>query len=164
VPVHQTGVGFKYVAPKMIETDAMIGGEESGGYAFRGNVPERDGILAGLYILDMMVKLKRKPSELIEYLFSKVGGHYYDRIDRRFSGDRQNREQRILSANPLTIGGLKVVGLNKMDGFKFDLEDGGWLLIRFSGTEPIMRVYTETTHQDRVQPILQDGLRIAGLE
>ncbi len=58
VPVYETGVGFKYVAPKMLETDAMIGGEESGGYAFRGNVPERDGILAGLYILDMMVKLQ----------------------------------------------------------------------------------------------------------
>ena len=63
VPVYETGVGFKYVAPKMLETDAMIGGEESGGYAFRDNVPERDGILAGLYILDMMVKLKRKPTE-----------------------------------------------------------------------------------------------------
>jgi phosphomannomutase len=164
VPVHQTGVGFKYVAPKMIETDAMIGGEESGGYAFRGNVPERDGILAGLYILDMIVQLKRKPSELIEYLYGKVGGHYYDRIDRRFSGDRQAREQRILDAKPDTIGGLKVTGLNTMDGFKFNLEDGGWLLIRFSGTEPILRVYTETTHEDKVQPILEDGLHIAGLE
>ncbi|MEN4041398.1 MAG: phosphoglucomutase/phosphomannomutase family protein, partial [Anaerolineaceae bacterium] len=163
IPVYQTGVGFKYVAPKMIETDAMIGGEESGGYAFRGNVPERDGILAGLYILDMMVKLQRTPSELIEYLFSKVGRHYYDRIDRRFSGDRQSREQRIIAYNPKTIGGLKVIGLNSLDGFKFELEDGGWLLIRFSGTEPILRVYTETIHQDRVQPILQDGLRIAGL-
>ena len=65
VPVYETGVGFKYVAPKMLETKAMIGGEESGGYAFRGNVPERDGILAGLYMLDMVVKLKKKPSELI---------------------------------------------------------------------------------------------------
>ena len=73
VPVYETGVGFKFVAPKMIETDAMIGGEESGGFAFRGNVPERDGILAGLYLLDMMVKLKKKPSELLELLFSKIG-------------------------------------------------------------------------------------------
>jgi alpha-D-glucose phosphate-specific phosphoglucomutase len=164
VPVHQTGVGFKFVAPKMIETDAMIGGEESGGYAFRGNVPERDGILAGLFILDMMVQLKRKPSELIEYLYSKVGGHYYDRIDSHFTGDRQSREQRIMDANPETIGGLKVEGLKTMDGFKFLLEDGGWLLIRFSGTEPVLRVYTETTHEDKVQSILQDGLRIAGLK
>ena len=90
VPVYETGVGFKYVAPKMLETNAMIGGEESGGYAFRGNVPERDGILAGLYMLDFMVKLNKKPSELLQLLFSKVGAHYYDRIDRSFRGDRKS--------------------------------------------------------------------------
>jgi len=164
VPVYETGVGFKYVAPKMMETDALIGGEESGGYAFRGNVPERDGILAGLLFLDMMVRLNKKPSELLALLFSKVGPHYYDRVDSSFSGDRASREKRILDAKPQTIGGLKVTGLNTLDGYKFSLEDGGWLLIRFSGTEPIMRVYCETTHQDKVQAILKDGLKIAGLE
>ena len=148
----------------MLETNALIGGEESGGYAFRGNVPERDGILAGLYILDMMVRLKRKPSELINLLYSKVGPHYYDRIDITFSGDRHERENQILSANLDTIGGLKVTGLNTLDGYKFLLEDGGWLLIRFSGTEPIIRVYCETTHLDRVHAIIQDGMRIAGLQ
>lgn len=163
VPVYETGVGFKYVAPKMLETNAMIGGEESGGYAFQGNVPERDGILAGLFILDMMVKLQRKPSQLIDLLYSKVGPHYYDRVDRSFTGSRQDREQRILSADPKIIGGLNVVGLDTTDGFKFKLEDGGWMLIRFSGTEPIMRVYCETTNQDRVDAILHDGLKIAGL-
>ncbi len=163
VPVYETGVGFKYVAPKMLETDAMIGGEESGGYAFRGNVPERDGILAGLYMLDMMVRLQKKPSELIDMLFAKIGPHYYDRIDRSFSGDRDKREQRILDAKPEKIGGLQVTGLNTMDGYKFSLEDGGWLLIRFSGTEPIMRVYCETTHKEAVPSILKDGLKIAGL-
>ncbi len=164
VPVHETGVGFKYVAPKMLETRAMIGGEESGGYAFRQHVPERDGILAGLYMLDMMVRLDKKPSELLELLFAKVGAHYYDRIDSAFSGDRKQREQIILGANPSTLGGLRVTSLDTIDGFRFNLEDGGWLLIRFSGTEPILRVYTETTRQDRVQAILQDGLRVAGLK
>ncbi|MEX1143284.1 MAG: phosphoglucomutase/phosphomannomutase family protein [Anaerolineales bacterium] len=164
VPVHETGVGFKYVAPMMLETDAIIGGEESGGYAFRGNVPERDGILAGLFILDLMVKTRKKPTELIEWLFAKVGPHYYDRIDSPFSGDRAAREKMIVEAKPASIGGLKVTGLITTDGFKFDLEDGGWLLIRFSGTEPKIRVYTETTHQDKVQAILQDGLKIAGLK
>jgi phosphomannomutase len=163
IPVHETGVGFKYVAPKMVETNALIGGEESGGYAFQGHVPERDGILAGLYILDMMVKLGRKPSELVELLFEKVGPHYYDRVDVNFSGDRQSREQRILDAKPETIGGIKVTGLQTTDGYKFNLEDGGWLLIRFSGTEPIIRVYTETTKKECVKSILDDGLRIAGL-
>ncbi len=163
VPVYDTGVGFKYVAPKMLETHAMIGGEESGGYAFHGHVPERDGILAGLYFLDMMVRLNKKPSELVNLLFSKVGAHYYDRIDTHFEGDRRSHEQRILTAKPQTLGGLRVTGLDNTDGYKFSLEDGGWLLIRFSGTEPIIRVYTETTQQDRVQAILQDGLRVAGI-
>jgi phosphomannomutase len=165
VPVYQTGVGFKYVAPKMLETDALIGGEESGGYAFRGHVPERDGILAGLYLLDLMVRLGKTPSQLIEYLYSQVGPHYYDRIDQRFQAEeREATRQRILDANPTTIGGLGVTGLNTTDGFKFSLADGGWLLIRFSGTEPIIRVYCETTEEERVQPILEDGLRIAGLK
>jgi alpha-D-glucose phosphate-specific phosphoglucomutase len=165
VPVYETGVGFKYVAPKMLETNALIGGEESGGYAFHDHVPERDGILAGLYILDLMVRLGKKPSQLIEYLYNQVGAHYYDRVDTRFPADqREATRQRILDANPATIGGLGVTGLNTTDGFKFGLEDGGWLLIRFSGTEPIIRVYCETTDQNRVQSILEDGLRIAGLK
>jgi phosphomannomutase len=164
VPVHETGVGFKYVAPKMLETTAMIGGEESGGYAFRNHVPERDGILAGLYILDMMIKTGKKPSQLLDLLFQKVGAHYYDRVDTRFQGDRKAREQMILDAKPETLGGLAVTGLDTTDGYKFLLEDGGWMLIRFSGTEPIIRVYTETTHQDRVSAILDDGLRVTGLK
>lgn len=163
VPVYNTSVGFKYIAPKMLETHAMIGGEESGGYAFENHVPERDGILAGLYILDMMVRLGKKPSQLLELLFDKVGAHYYDRIDTPFDGNRQARKERIENADPEKLGGLKVTGLDTMDGYKFNLEDGGWLLIRFSGTEPILRVYTETTHQDKVQDILKDGLRVAGI-
>ena len=165
VPVHETGVGFKYVAPKMTETNALIGGEESGGYAFRGNVPERDGILAGLYMLDLMVRTGKKPTELLKILFEKVGGEYfYDRIDTAFSGDRATREKMILEANPKTLGGLKVTELVTVDGFQFRLEDGGWMLIRFSGTEPIMRVYCETRHGDKVQAILQDGLKVAGIK
>jgi phosphomannomutase len=164
VPVYETGVGFKYVAPKMLEVDALIGGEESGGYAFRGHVPERDGILAGLYLLDMMVRTGRKPSQLVEELFAKVGPHYYDRIDSPLPPDeRAAREQRVQQADPKTIGGLRVTGRNTLDGYKLSLEDGGWALIRFSGTEPMVRVYCETTQPDRVQPILQDGLRILGL-
>jgi phosphomannomutase len=164
VPVHETGVGFKYVAPKMMETNALIGGEESGGYAFRNNVPERDGILGGLYFLDFMVRTGKKPTELLKMLFEKVGEHFYDRVDTPFSGDRKMREQKILDAKPETIGGLKVTELITVDGFQFKLEDGGWLLIRFSGTEPIMRVYCETTHADKVQAILEDGLKIAGIK
>lgn len=164
VPVHETGVGFKYVAPKMTETNALIGGEESGGYAFRGNVPERDGILAGLYMLDFMVKTGKKPTELLKDLFEKVGGEYfYDRIDSPFTGDRAVREKIILDNNPKTLGGLKVTELITVDGFQYKLEDGGWMLIRFSGTEPILRVYCETRHGDKVKAILEDGLKVAGI-
>jgi phosphomannomutase len=163
VPVYETGVGFKYVAPKMLETKALIGGEESGGYAFRGHVPERDGILAGLYFLDMMVRLNKKPSELLDLLFKKVGAHYYDRIDTPFQGERQEKIEKILASHPETIAGLKVIDFITVDGYQFILEDGGWMLIRFSGTEPIIRVYCETTHQDKVQELLNAGLRIAGI-
>ncbi len=165
VPVVSTGVGFKYIAPKFMELNALLGGEESGGYAFRGNVPERDGILGNLYLLDFMVKTGKKPSELLAYLFSKVGAHYYDRIDTRCTpAERDAVTDRVLSARPQTIGGLQVTGLDTTDGFKFLIGEDGWVLIRLSGTEPIVRVYTETTHQDKVQAILQDGLKIAGLK
>lgn len=164
VPVYETGVGFKYVAPKMLEVDALIGGEESGGFAFRGHVPERDGILAGLYILDMMVRLECKPSELIQILFDKVGPSYYKRIDTPMEpSERPEKAALMDAADPKQIGGFKVTGINRTDGHKFELEDGGWLLVRFSGTEPIVRVYCETTRQDRVDPILNDGLKLLRL-
>ncbi len=162
VPVYETGVGFKYVAPKMTETNAMIGGEESGGYAFRGNVPERDGILANLYFLDLQVRTGKTPTQLIDWLFEKVGPHYYDRVDSLI--DPQQREAikaRLRMVQPATIAGLKVVGKDMTDGYKFVFEDGGWLLIRMSGTEPLMRVYCETRDSSLVAPVLQDGVKIA---
>jgi phosphomannomutase len=165
VPVHQTGVGFKYVAPKMLEVDALIGGEESGGYAFKGHVPERDGILAGLYLLDMIVRLGKKPSELVDLLFETVGAHYYDRIDTPLAPEkREEHRKKIASAKPETIAGMQVTDILTTDGFKFSLEDGGWLLVRFSGTEPIVRVYCETTHADKVEQILEDGLKLVGVK
>ncbi|MDX1415727.1 MAG: phosphoglucomutase/phosphomannomutase family protein [Candidatus Promineifilaceae bacterium] len=164
VPVYETGVGFKYIAPKMVEVGAMIGGEESGGYAFRGHVPERDGILAGLYLLDMVVQTGKKPSALLEWLFEKVGPHYYDRIDSRFDQDKKEEIlSNVAAARPRTIGGLRCTDIVTIDGHQFIMEDGGWLLVRFSGTEPIIRVYCETTHEDRVEAILDDGMKIAGL-
>lgn len=165
VPVYDTGVGFKYIAPKMLEVDAMIGGEESGGFAVRGHMPERDGILCSLFLLDLMVQLNKTPTQLIDHLFGIVGAHYYDRIDTPFPPAR-NAEVRakIAAEKPTEIAGLKVVNINTLDGFRYEMQDGGWMLIRFSGTEPIIRVYTETTHSDKVQDILQDGLRLAGLK
>ncbi len=165
VPVHETGVGFKYVAPRMMETDAMIGGEESGGYAFRGNVPERDGILGNLLFLDFMVRTGKKPSQLLEMLFEKVGPHYYDRVDTQFPTERRDAvRQRVAAARPgAQLGGLTVASIDTTDGFKFNFEGGGWALVRFSGTEPIIRVYCEVLRAEAVRPVLEDGLRLAGL-
>ncbi len=164
VPIYETGVGFKYVAPKFTATNAMIGGEESGGYAFRGNVPERDGIVANLYMLDFMIKTGKRPHELLEELFKIVGPHYYNRIDTRFVGSSKEKIEYIKTHEPKTIAGLKVVKMETIDGYKFRLEDGSWMLIRFSGTEPIIRVYTETVKKELVTPILQDGLKVAGIK
>lgn len=164
VPVYETGVGFKYIAPKMVEVDALIGGEESGGYAFAGHVPERDGILAGLYFLDMMVQTNLKPSQLLQQLFDKVGPHFYERVDSKFDQSRRAEiRYNVANARPQRIGGLEVTDIVTIDGFQFVMEDGGWLLIRFSGTEPIIRVYCETTHENRVDQIIEDGRRLAGL-
>ncbi len=165
VEVYETGVGFKYVAPKMVETDAVMGGEESGGYAFKGHVPERDGILAGLMFLDLMSRTGRKPTELIKDLFAKVGEHYYDRVDIHYPADeRAAILQRVREAKPDMLGGFPVESINTTDGWKYMLGDGGgWALIRFSGTEPVMRVYTETSKQEYVKRILDAGLDLAGV-
>jgi phosphomannomutase len=161
VSVHETGVGFKYVAPKMMETDAIIGGEESGGYAFRGHVPERDGILANLFFLDFMVKTKLKPSQLLRKLFDKVGPHFYDRIDTIIEASQKERILNHLKSNlPKNVAGLDVVNTNLSDGFKFTLKDGSWLLIRFSGTEPLVRVYSEAGSMELVRRILEDGKKL----
>ncbi|MBE0416085.1 MAG: phosphoglucomutase/phosphomannomutase family protein, partial [Dehalococcoidia bacterium] len=96
VPVHETAVGFKHVAPKMIAEDALMGGEESGGFGFRGHTPERDGILSGLFFLDLMIRQQKSPSQLIDYLYSKVGPHYYYRVDIEFpAGEREAISHRL---------------------------------------------------------------------
>jgi phosphomannomutase len=159
VPVHETGVGFKYLGPKMIETDALIAGEESGGFAFRGHLPERDGILSGLYILDLMARRGKDLPALIEELFEKVGPHYYDRIDITMSpAERDQIAAKLPTLEPDRIAGLKVTGFDRTDGLRFLLDHGAWALIRLSGTEPLMRIYTEVRKPDQVRPVL-DAVR-----
>ena len=164
VPVFETAVGFKYVAPLMVEHKAMIGGEESGGYGFRGHIPERDAIVAGLYFLDFMAKTGRTPSQLLKYLFDKVGPHYYDRVDVHIpQGKGEAIETRLASASPDRIAGEKVTRRDTTDGFRFFLGDDSWLLIRFSGTEPLVRVYAEAGSPGKVARLLEEGRRVTGL-
>lgn len=164
VPVYETAVGFKYVAPLFLKHQAMIGGEESGGYGFRGHVPERDSLPAGLYFLDFMLSTGKTPSQLLDYLYGKVGLHYYDRIDVHF-GDRSREGiiDLVRKASPKAIAGVKVARADTTDGFRFMLADNSWLLIRFSGTEPVLRIYSEAGSPQRVQKILQAGREMSGL-
>ncbi len=162
VPVFETGVGFKYLGPKMRETDALIAGEESGGFAFRGHLPERDGILSALYLLELMAGRGKEPQGLIEELFEKVGAHYYDRIDTVMEkGERARVQERLEGLEPTRIAGLEVTGYDRTDGLRFLLEDGAWALIRLSGTEPLMRVYTEVRREEQVRPVLAACREIA---
>ena len=164
VPVFETPVGFKHVAPKMMAEDALIGGEESGGFGYRGHIPERDGILSGLFILDLMIRQQKTPSQLIEYLYDKVGPHYYDRVDIHFPPEeREAIIHRLLVARPSRIDDTEVVGVESNDGFHFLLADRTWLLIRFSGTEPLLRIYAESDSPERVRRLLAEGRSIAGV-
>jgi len=164
VPVYETPVGFKYVAPLMVEKNALIGGEESGGYGFRGHVPERDGILAGLYFLDFMIKTGKTPSQLLEYLFSKVGPHYYDRIDVHIAEDeRQKYTDKLAKSSIKSIAGTEVSRVDTTDGYRYILSDDSWLLIRFSGTEPLIRIYAEGHSPEEVQKLLDSGKKLLGL-
>ena len=164
VPVHETAVGFKYLGPKMMELNALIGGEESGGYGFRGHVPERDGILAGLYFLDLVARTGKRPSELLRELYMKVGPHFYDRADIDFDpAAKAAILARMNEARPALVAGMKVLSTNTIDGYLYNLEGGGWLLVRFSGTEPLMRIYTEVPSEKLVPEVLEAGKRLAGV-
>jgi phosphomannomutase len=164
VPVYETPVGFKFLGPKMIAENALIAGEESGGFAYRNHPPDRDGVLSSLYFLDLMARRGRRPSELLAELFDKVGPHYYDRIDIRLEPEEKPQlQERLAGAHPQQLAGLKVVDEDSTDGFRFHLEGGGWLLIRFSGTEPLLRIYTEVQDQSLVQKLLAAGKDLVGL-
>ncbi len=164
VPVIETPVGFRFVAPKMIEEDAMIGGEESGGYGFRGHVPERDSIPAALYFLDFMVSTGKTPSRLLTDLYDKVGPHHYHRSDVEFPPqERQRIIDRLHDRPPDSIDGVAITRVDTGDGFRYLLTDGSWLLIRFSGTEPILRVYAESDTPERVQRLLDFGRDLTGI-
>ena len=164
VPVYETPVGFKYLGPMMIAENALIGGEESGGFGFRGHIPERDGILSALYLLDLMVKMNRKPSEIMKYLYDKVGPHYYERTDIHFPSEKREAiVQRLGQLTPKQIDNIAVSKIDTIDGFRYRLDDGSWLLIRLSGTEPLLRIYAESDSIEHVKRLLKEGKALAGI-
>ncbi|MBI2859540.1 MAG: phosphoglucomutase/phosphomannomutase family protein [Chloroflexi bacterium] len=164
VKAFETHVGFKFVAPIMMANDALIGGEESGGYGFRGHIPERDGILAALYFIDFMVRTGKTPSQLIEYLYSKVGPHYYERADLDFdSSKRQDIVDRFATARPKEVLGKKVDRIDRSEGLRLIFSDGSWLFARLSGTEPIMRIYSESPSKQESAALIEAGKQLAGV-
>jgi phosphomannomutase len=155
--VFETPIGYKYIADRMLTTPVLIGGEESGGVGYGTHIPERDALLSALYVLEAVVESGQDLSDLYAQLQDKTGFHSeYDRIDLPLA-NMEARDQLItaLDREPLReIAGKQVTDCNTMDGYKFRLEDGSWLLIRFSGTEPVLRLYCESSTLDRVDEIL----------
>ncbi len=168
LPVYETAVGFKNICELMLKEDILIGGEESGGAGFKNHVPERDGILASLFILEMMAMEEKSIEEILKDLKDEFGEVHYDRIDLPY--DKPNRMELVpnLESNPpRQVCGLKVEristyrGVKAVNGIKFHFADQrSWLLIRASETEPIMRIYAEATSDNVVQRLLREGKRL----
>jgi len=157
VPIIKTSVGFKYVGPAMIDNNGLMGGEESGGYAFRNHIPERDGVLSALIMLDAMVSSGKNPSALMDELVSLVGPHSFQRIDLKFEARRrQELLTTLASIKPSQLGTHRIERVDRSDGTRFTLEGGGWAMARFSGTEPLLRLYCEAQRPDQVERLLTD--------
>ena len=162
-PVHETPVGFRFLGPRMRETGALLAGEESGGYAFRGHIPERDGVLSALMLLDHLVRTGRTPSELLAELRDELGPHEYDRADVAVrAGEREPVRGRVDGWEPERLAGLAVEAVDSLDGRLFRLEGGWWLLMRFSGTEPLLRIYAEMPSPGQVEAAI-DAARARAL-
>jgi phosphomannomutase len=172
IETHETPVGFKFIGPKMIETGAMMGGEESGGFGFGMHLPERDGIYADLLLLDLFLREKaagRWPvSKALEQFHEIAGPSFYRRIDVHVTrAEYPEVKRRLLvdlaAEGPSELAGepvARTVALDTGDGSKFFLADGSWLLIRASGTEPLVRVYTEATSEEAREAMLVAGERL----
>ena len=157
LPLFETPIGYKYIAQRMLTTEVLIGGEESGGIGYGSHIPERDALLSALYVLSAMVESGQDLSQIYSQLQAKTGFNFaYDRIDLPLES-MQMREillERLKKSPPGEIGGISVVDSQAIDGYKFRLADGSWLLIRFSGTEPVLRLYCEAPSLVQVGDIL----------
>jgi len=163
VPVYETPVGFNHIADYMLKEDILIGGEESGGISFRGHIPEGDGILMGLLIVEMVAASGGTLYDLVEDLLEQVGPVHYQRNDLRLNRPvAKDRMVNYLEHNaPVSIAGESVVVISPMDGVKYILADDSWLLIRPSGTEPVLRVYAEGRSPEMVKAMISYGEQVA---
>jgi len=162
--VETTKIGFKYIASRMVESEVIVGGEESGGIAPAGHIPERDGIYAGLLIVDMMVKKGKKLSELVDELMDEFGQHWSYRRDLHLSQDVKDAfMNRLLSQGLPEIAGVRIDRVDDIDGLKFRSNSGPWVMIRPSGTEPVLRVYSEADSHENAKALVDDVASMVGL-
>lgn len=162
--VHETPIGFKHICNKFLETKPLIGGEESGGIGVPSHVYERDGLLCGLLLLEVMSVKKKRLGELLKDLEDEIGPFHSVREDMHLLDENRAKVLERMARNGLvTLGGLKVRDVNCLDGTKYILEDGSWLLLRLSGTEPLLRVYAEAPSPELAQRLVAEGRRLLKL-
>ena len=160
----ETPIGFKHICELMLVEDILIGGEESGGLGVKGHIPERDGILLGLLLLEAVAVSGKGLRQLLNETMDEIGHFFYRRIDRRIEdADKEQLVKRLKSQPCTEIDGQRVSATNFSDGFKFIFENGDWLLIRPSGTEPVLRLYSEAGSPERVERLLRAAGGIAGV-
>ncbi|MBT5750691.1 MAG: phosphoglucomutase/phosphomannomutase family protein, partial [Flavobacteriales bacterium] len=151
-------IGFKHIAGKMITEDVLLGGEESGGIATSGHIPERDGIWMGLILFEFMAKSGKSLENLIDEVYAIVGEFAFERIDLHIDNDKKLKIIEDCKAGEFTqFGKYKVDRIETIDGFKFFFDADTWLLIRPSGTEPVLRTYAEASTQEKAFDILEDA-------
>jgi len=163
LPVYEVPVGFNNIADYMLKEDVLIGGEESGGISIKGHIPEGDGILMGLLLLEIVATSGVSLNELVENLLKEVGPAFYQRTDLRLNHPvaKARMTAELINNAPASIGGVEVGKINTLDGVKYLLTDGSWLLIRPSGTEPVLRVYAEGRSPEILQALMSYGEHIA---
>lgn len=163
IPVIETPVGFNYIAELMLEDDVLLGGEESGGISFKGHIPEGDGVLMGLILLEIVASTRESLYELVRDLLMEVGPAHYARTDLRLKRpvEKNTMTAHLADGAPKSIGGQKVAEVATTDGCKYILKDDSWLLIRPSGTEPVLRVYAEGRSPEMVDALLAYGEEVA---
>jgi phosphomannomutase len=160
--LHETPIGFKYIADLMLREDILVGAEESGGIGVRGHIPERDGILNSLLFLEAVAASGRKPAEMVEEMHREFGEFYFGRRDLHIEVARGLALVETLATKPpAAVGEFKVTGVETLDGTKLLFADESWLLFRQSGTEPVLRVYAEATSVEKMNTLLEEGTRAA---
>src|SRR5574338_403192 len=161
--LYETPVGFNHIADYMLHEDVLIGGEESGGIAFRGHIPEGDGVLMGLLVVEMVACYGVSLHELVNSLLKEVGPAFYERVDLRLRHPvaKDVMVKKLVEEAPAGIGGEGIEEVITTDGVKYVLADDSWLLIRPSGTEPVLRVYAEGRSREMVKALMGYGKTVA---